>query len=152
VRPKLHAIEIIVVLILTVMLAGCGFLHAKHEVESLPAKFQPPVPPTRPTMANPVGKAPSAFKHVDDSLEWFIILGIMGITASAVVFFLAPQLHRISTAIAGGAGTLLALSLILKVTFWLIPWLVYSAIALAFAALAYEVWVHYIRYTPPASK
>jgi hypothetical protein len=84
-----------------------------------------------------VGGVPKSLTHVDASLDWLIVVAIGGLGVAAALWFLAPEAHALSLPIVGGAGTVLALSLLLKTALWLIPYLA-IALLLAGALFLYE--------------
>lgn len=98
----------------------------------------------------PLHPVPPSLGKIDTSLDLGFVLGMGGMVAAAVMYFLIPEQHRISFALAGGGGTLLGLSLLFKVSLWIIPWIVGGLLIAGALVLCWEVWTHYVK-SPKAS-
>lgn len=72
-------------------------------------------------------------------------LGIGGIVAGIVLYFLIPEQHRISYSLIGGGGAGLALDLFLKPALWFLPYIYLAVAVLGVLVLAWEIWTHYIK-------
>lgn len=88
----------------------------------------------------PFHPIPPSLGKIDTSLDLGFVLGLGGIVAAAVAYFLIPEQHRISFALAAGGGTLLGLSLLFKVSLWIIPWVVGGLLIAAALVLCWEVY------------
>jgi hypothetical protein len=139
--PKLHRVEIFVasLFVALAVLVGCV---------SHPSKNATSPPVTKPTPAHreyhgPGGGAPTSLKKTDTALEVYILASILFVGVAAGLYFYTPPFipdaHAASFGIGAGAGAVLILSLILKTSLWLIPWLSAGAIAAAVVLFVYEL-------------
>lgn len=72
-------------------------------------------------------------------------LGIAGIVAGIVLFFLIPEQHRVSYGLIAGGAAGLTLDLFLKPAFWFLPYVYLAVAVIGLSLLVYEIWYHYIR-------
>jgi hypothetical protein len=84
---------------------------------------------------------PPSLKKTDTALDVLVWASIVGIGVAAALFFFSPATHALSIPIAGGAGAVLALSLFLKTTLWLIPWIAGALLIVGFLVFLYELYL-----------
>lgn len=100
---------------------------------------------THPATNNAVIKphAPSDFTPIEASLDWLIVLGVIGVgVGAAIYFFLPTPEHGLGVAIGGAAASVEASALLLKLV---IPYLLYIVGGLGILALLvglYELYAY----------
>lgn len=120
----------IVSLILASFIVGCAPVHSA----------------SGPLLNDPVNVT-HPLHHVLTWTEIFMVAGIPIIAAGVallVVGLFNPiglAAHKASTFLMVGGGALFGVSAFLRVSLWLIPWLVYGTIGLGVIFAAYEVYV-----------
>jgi hypothetical protein len=82
---------------------------------------------------------PKSLHNTDVSLDWLIFMSILVLSGGVALFFFLPAAHRVSGMLIAGGGSTLGISLFLKTTLWLIPWVSGGLIVLGFGVLVYEV-------------
>lgn len=87
-----------------------------------------------------VGKTPVALTGVSSGLDWLILASVVITAASIGLFFYLPAGHRISGAMGIGGACTLGISLLLKTTLWMIPWLAGGLVVLGLIYFFYELW------------
>lgn len=112
----------------TLSLCGCHVNHA--------------APSPAPLISHQV---PEVLKNVGTGLDRLIILSVLVIGVVIAVFFILPEAHRLSITIGTGAGSVLAISLFLKTTLWMVPWIAGGLLILAVLVGIYEVYVNYFQ-------
>lgn len=121
-------IVFILVAVLFSLITGCA---------SLPKGATTPPKPT-------ITQTPPSLNHVATSLDVIIVMAVVALGVSIALYFFAPETHALSITAAGASGAVEGSALALRVTLWLIPWIVYGLLILATGFLAYEL---YLRFT-----
>lgn len=117
--------------VLAAVMLGCAVNHQ-------------PVPQPKP---HPI---PPSLNNINKSLDVLVVVSILVIGASIAAFFFLPAIsHSIAFTGAAGAGGVLGVSLFLKVTLWLIPWIAGGVLILSLAYLGLEAYKHFAK-PPPA--
>lgn len=84
---------------------------------------------------------PASLTHVSTSLGILAVVGVIALAVGVGLYFTVPETHKLSIILAGIGGSLVGISLLLKVSLWLIPWIAYSFLGLAVIALGYEFYI-----------
>jgi hypothetical protein len=122
------AFVLVIIGVIVLLCSGCaGFMHS-HVSQGMQA-----IPPA----AHAASPSLQRFLH---GLDWFMWLSVAAIAASAALFFYLPTNHRLSMSLGVAGSSVIAMSMFLKVTAWLVPWFAGGAIVLAVLILAYELW------------
>ena len=126
---------------LALLAVGVLFIAGCAAVPHLPT-----VPGSPAATSHHLTDTPVSLKHFSITLEWAMGLGLVAVAIGVALYFLVPETHRLSFALAGGGGGLLIVAMVLKPILWLVPWVGYSLLGLAFATLCYELWRNCARF------
>jgi hypothetical protein len=85
------------------------------------------------------GETPHALKAVATGLNWFILLSVVVAGVSIGLFFALPADHNISIPVAASALGVEAVSLVTRVSLWVVPYLAFILGVVALVALIYEI-------------
>lgn len=88
---------------------------------------------------------PETLKTFAGFLDFILPVAMLALAIAVALYFLLPAGHTLSLTLAGVAGGVEALALLLKVSLWLVPWFAGVLAAGALAALGYEVYIKYFK-------
>lgn len=98
-------------------------------------------PPSPGSNGHGPGTTPHDLNGIAWWLEMFAVIAVPITVGAIVAFFLVPEAHRLSTFLGIGGASLFGVSVLLRVSLWLVPWVAGSLGVLAVVALAYELYV-----------
>jgi hypothetical protein len=123
----IRSIVLFLFVCLSVAAVGCAVHHIA------PIKSPNPV-------FHPFKAGDDALKSTDKTLDLFISLALLAIALAFTLFFTLPGPHNLSVSLGIGGGSLLGLSLFLKVLLPFVPIIGFVLLLGALAALGYEIY------------
>lgn len=93
---------------------------------------------------------PASLVVVSATLDWLIGGMILLVGVAVALYFLLPETHRLSGLLMVGGGSVLGLSLLLKTTLWMMPWVGGVLVIGGLALLGYELYLKFVKKDPNA--
>lgn len=121
--------------VLAAVMLGCGPIH----------------PPVKPPSHNPFVQSDESLNSIDKHLTALVIVAILVISASVAVFFILPTAHSIAFAGAAGGGSLLGVSMFLKLALPFLPWIAGIVALGGIGFLGYKGYAYFKKPKPPAA-
>ena len=94
------------------------------------------------------GSTPKSLSQFATGLDWLMLLAVPLIAGGIAMVFFAPVAHRLSFAIVTAGGALLGVSLLIRVSLWLVPWIAGALLIGGLLFAGYEVYRKYHAKTP----
>ena len=90
-----------------------------------------------PAVVHPV---PVALKATATNLDWMIAVGVLALVAGLVAYFTMPAAHQLSLTVGMAGAVLFGVSVLLRESLWLFPYIGIGLLSVACLLAGYELY------------